>query len=133
MDVDVKTLRLLDVNLNRAREGLRVVEDSARFIWEDAAFYRRLRALRHRLHALTGSHYRDLLASRESVRDAGRRLKEGRRESPAAVLAANMRRAQEGVRVLEEYSKVFSPRASAEFKKIRYQLYTEEKRILKRI
>jgi len=44
-----------------------------------------------------------------------------------------MRRAQEAVRVLEEYSKVFAVTSAAAFKKIRYQLYIEEKRLLKKL
>jgi hypothetical protein len=35
------------------------------------------------------------------------------------------------VRVLEEYGKILSTSAGAEFKAIRYALYREEKRILK--
>lgn len=130
MGADKKTLRLLDANLNRAREGLRVVEDAARFVWEDPKRYRRIRNLRHRLHELTAARYKDLVKHRESETDTGRRIKEAGRSSVSAVVSANLRRAQEAVRVLEEYSKVFSPHAAGEFKKIRYQLYIEEKRIL---
>ncbi|MBK9922667.1 MAG: hypothetical protein IPP09_05805 [Elusimicrobia bacterium] len=32
-------LRLLDANLNRAREGLRVLEDTARFRWDDRPMF----------------------------------------------------------------------------------------------
>jgi thiamine-phosphate pyrophosphorylase len=130
--VDKKTARLLDANLNRAREGLRVVEDTARFIWNDSTLYARLRSVRHRLHEITASKYKFLLEARDSESDAGRTIKEGKRPSVGAVVAANMRRAQEAVRVLEEYSKVFSPTAGAALKEIRYRLYTEEKRLLKR-
>jgi len=125
--------RLLDANLNRAREGLRVVEDSARFIWKDASLYKRLRRVRHRLHELTQDRFKDFLKARSSETDAGRTLIEGPRASLSAMVAANMRRAQEAMRVLEEYSKVFSPTASAEFKKIRFQLYSEEKKIFRKL
>jgi thiamine-phosphate pyrophosphorylase len=130
MAADKKTLRLLDANLNRACEGLRVVEDAARFLWDDGPMYRRIRTLRHRLHQLTASKYKDLIRSRESETDSGRKMKEGGRRSVSDVVSANLRRAQEAVRVLEEYSKVFSPQAAGEFKKVRYQLYIQEKRIL---
>lgn len=124
--------RLLDANLNRAREGLRVIEDTARFLWDDGAAYRRLRALRHRLHEATAVSYKKLVDARDSATDPGRRVPEGARASVAAVVAANMRRAQEAVRVLEEYGKIFSKGAGAEFKAIRYALYREEKRIVNR-
>ncbi len=133
MAADKKTFRLLDANLNRAREGIRVVEDTARFLWDDAALYKRLRSLRHKLHATTATHYKNLLESRDSKEDSGRSLKEGARSSISAVVSANMRRAQEAVRVLEEYSKVFSPAAASKFKKVRFQLYVEEKRIFQKL
>jgi len=128
----VGVARLLDANLNRAREGLRVLEDTARFLWDDAAMYRRLRALRHRLHEATAVSYKKLVDARDSAADPGRLIKEGGRASLDAVAAANMRRAQEAVRVLEEYGKIFSSGAGAQFKAIRYALYREEKRIVNR-
>jgi thiamine-phosphate pyrophosphorylase len=131
--LDAGTARLLDANLNRAREGLRVIEDTARFVWNDAALFRRLRGLRHALHRVTASHYRSLVAARRSETDAGRAIPENGRPSIAAVVAANVRRAQEAVRVLEEYSKVFSATAPREFKRIRYRLYREEREILKKL
>jgi thiamine-phosphate pyrophosphorylase len=121
-------LRLLDANLNRAREGLRVAEDTARFVRNDEKTYRRLRSLRHDLQSITASRYRILVSGRNSEADSGRRMKEGGRSTIADVVAANLRRAQEAVRVLEEYSKVFGPSAAPEFKKIRFQLYVEEKK-----
>ena len=41
--------RIIDANLNRAREGLRAVEEYARFVVEDAAATERLKTLRHDL------------------------------------------------------------------------------------
>ncbi len=128
-----KTLRILDANLNRAREGIRVVEDAARYMWDAAPIYRCLRSLRHQLHELSASHYGDLLEARESQVDVGRTIREKSRSSVQAVLASNMRRAQEAIRVLEEYNKVFSPKTSDGFKKVRYRLYIEEKKIFKRL
>ena len=130
---DAGVLRLLDANLNRAREGLRVVEDTARFVWNDEPMYRRVRALRHKLHELTAASYKKLVSARDSDGDAGRRLKESGRTSLSGVVSANVRRAEEAVRVLEEYSKVFSPKTAAGFKAVRFAVYEEEKRILKRL
>ncbi len=132
MAVRTDVARLLDANLNRAREGLRVLEDTARFLWNDAGMYKRLRALRHRLHEATALSYRRLVDARDSAGDPGRRIEEGGRSSVAGVVAANMRRAQEAVRVLEEYGKIFSKDAGAKFKAVRYALYREEKRIVKK-
>lgn len=127
--LDKATARLIDANLNRAREGIRVVEDTARFIWDDASLYKRLRSLRHRLHDATRNVYRNLVSARESNLDAGRKIKEGRRASISSVVSANLRRAQEAVRVLEEFSRVMSPGKASTLKAIRYRLYQEEKKI----
>lgn len=124
--------RVLDANLNRAREGLRVLEDTCRFYFSDAAGYKRLRSLRHKLHELTKEAYPRLVAARDSHSDAGRVIKEGPRQNLQGLMSANIRRAQEAVRVLEEYGKIFSPRAGGAFKSIRYQLYQEEKALLKK-
>ncbi len=124
--------RLLDANLNRAREGLRVLEDTARFVWNAPALFARLRSARHRLDRITRRAYPALVASRDSAADMGRRMKENRRRSPAGLVAANCRRVEEALRVLEEYGKVLSPRTAGGFKRIRFEMYTIEKEVLKR-
>jgi thiamine-phosphate pyrophosphorylase len=125
--MDKKYLRLIDANLNRCREGLRVVEDTARFVLEKDKLYKEVRALRHRLDTLTRHIYPELLQQRDSVADAGRVIKEGRRENIGGVLAANFRRAEESLRVLEEYGRLIAPEAGPEIKKIRFAVYTMEK------
>jgi thiamine-phosphate pyrophosphorylase len=122
-------LRLIDANLNRCREGLRVVEDTARFVLEKDKLYKEVRALRHRLDTLTRHIYPELLQQRDSVADAGRVIKEGRRENIGGVLAANFRRAEESLRVLEEYGRLIAPAAGPEIKKIRFAVYTLEKEV----
>jgi thiamine-phosphate pyrophosphorylase len=133
MAANKSVARLLDANLNRAREGLRVIEDTARFVLSDERLYKRVRAARHELHSITALSYKFLVSARESEADAGRAIKEGTRASLAAVVGANIRRAEEAVRVLEEYSKVFSAKAAPRFKKIRYKIYTLEKELVKKI
>jgi len=131
--LDVETARLLDANLNRAREGLRVIEDIARFIWNDKKIFQACRRLRHDLHVITKDSYRELVWSRDSNKDMGRTVPEGGRSSLTHVVAANIRRAEEATRVLEEFSKVFSPRAAKDLKAIRYQLYIIEKAVIKKL
>jgi hypothetical protein len=123
-------LRLIDANLNRCREGMRVVEDTARFVRCDRAGYTEARRIRHQLDLLTRAVYPRLLAERESVQDAGRTLVEGKRESIAGVLAANFRRAEESLRVLEEYSRLIAPAAGPSFKELRYAAYVLEKKMV---
>jgi len=131
--VDQPVARILDANLNRAREGIRVIEDGVRFLWDDKQLYTTLRRIRHELDGITRDFFKALILSRDSEQDAGRRLIEGPRGNLTDVLASNMRRAQEAVRVLEEYGKIFSWRAAGRFKKIRFQLYILEKKIMVRL
>lgn len=121
---------MIDANLNRAREGLRVVEDTARFVLGEDGAYKKARGLRHRLDKLTREIYPALLAKRDSRRDAGRKIKEGKREDLGAVLAANFRRSQEAVRVLEEYSRLIAPGAGPALKEIRFAVYALEKKLV---
>ena len=125
-------LRLLDANLNRCREGLRVLEDTARFIHNDARFFRAFRRERHKLDLLTRNLYPKLLESRDSLTDEGRALPEGGRAHVDALVFANFRRCEESLRVLEEYGKLFSARAGSEFKEIRFAVYRLEKEAMRK-
>lgn len=118
---------MADANLNRAREGLRVLEDSARFLREDSNLSRRLKRLRHRLDFVSRRNYPKLLAARDSWRDIGSRTKETGKRNVRGVLIANFRRSQEALRVLEEFSGIFGKNGSQGFKRIRFELYQIEK------
>ncbi len=122
--------RVIDANLNRCREGLRVIEDTARFVLDLGAVYKKVRTLRHAVERLTRRMYPELLARRDAVADEGRTIPEGKREDLDAVLAANFRRAEESLRVLEEYSRLVQPELGCEFKSIRYAVYSLEKKLL---
>jgi len=124
--------RLLDANLNRAREGLRVIEDIARFLYDDKKLSQKIRNLRHNLTNVTKSIYPRLLKSREPERDVGLTIKEGKRSNLKDILFANFRRVEEGIRVLEEFSKLISTDAGDRLKKIRFKIYGIEKKIATR-
>jgi thiamine-phosphate pyrophosphorylase len=125
------TFRILDAAANRAREGLRVLEDFARFALDDAHLTRRLKECRHALReALAKLPAEALLRSRDTQSDIGTTistLAETVRKSPADVARAGFKRAQEAVRSLEEFGKLLSPVAAARFERLRYELYTLEK------
>lgn len=122
--------RVLDANLNRAREGLRVLEDTARFVWNDRSLFESLRGARHGLDRATRAAYPKLVSGRESAADLGRRMAEGKSRDWPGLVAANFRRVQEALRVLEEYGKVFSTDAASRFKAVRFQMYADEKKAL---
>ncbi|MFM7259082.1 MAG: thiamine phosphate synthase, partial [bacterium] len=85
-------LRMIDANLNRAREGLRTVEDVARFGWNDARIAEEAKALRHALQAAISSiPAADLAAARDVAGDVGTKVEgaaEYRREDISAIAQA---------------------------------------------
>ncbi len=122
-------LRVVDANLNRLKEGIRVIEDIARYVHNDKELSSNLKSLRHqcRIEPLEA-----LLASRDSVNDVLRPTmqSEMNRTDLRSILVANYKRGQESSRVLEELYKIVEPILSEQFKHIRYELYTLEKKNL---
>jgi thiamine-phosphate pyrophosphorylase len=122
------SFRVADANLNRCREGLRVVEDCLRYVLNDAVLYKKIRALRHETDKILRDFYAVLIKERDSISDGGRSMPETLKKELPAIIIANFKRAQESLRVLEEYSKTVFPKAAAEFKKQRYIAYNLEKK-----
>ena len=118
-------LRLIDANLNRLREGIRVVEDIFRYVYNDKQTAIKLKELRH-LSRL--ENYIELLEIRDVKNDVLRASikSELNRTDLYSILIANFKRAQESSRVLEEFCKLISIKDSENFKYIRYELYNLE-------
>ena len=126
--------RILDANLNRAREALRVVEDFARFALDDASVAAAAKDMRSRLRDAAGAFPAEaLLAARDTPGDVGTALEspaEGRRADAADVAAAACKRLTEALRTLAEYAKVAAPGGAAgRFESLRYDAYTLERRV----
>jgi thiamine-phosphate pyrophosphorylase len=121
--------RIVDVNLNRLTEALRVVEDVVRFAPETPGLLRRVRALRTRVGRDTRALRKRVIGARRSETDLGRgdRFDRARRGSIDDVLMANLKRAQEAARVLEEMLKLEDTRLSARMKEVRFRLYDVER------
>ena len=133
-------LRIIDANLNRSREGLRVCEEIARFVWSVSILTGELKRARHRISDIvkdTRFDPRLLAASRNSLDDIGRGFKIGsevRRADYNDIFSANMQRVKESLRVLEEFFKLFDERASKRFLTLRFKIYDiEKKAIIKKI
>lgn len=123
--------RLLDANLDRAREGLRVLEDWARFGLDRADLVVRTKDLRQRLGAVHGDH---LKLARHTATDPGAGMAhpaQRERLQPEQVLAANAGRVQEALRVIEEFGRVQEPDLAAEATAVRYVLYDLEVDLLR--
>jgi thiamine-phosphate pyrophosphorylase len=126
--------RILDASANRAREGLRVIEDYVRFALNDPFLSRRLKEVRHRFgEAIRGFDPNMLIGSRDTWGDVGTHImtaSETARENPRAVLTANFKRTAEALRSLEEYSKLINDWISGRFEVLRYDVYTLEKLVM---
>lgn len=124
-------LRIIDANANRAIEGLRVAEDYARFVLDDAYLTSVGKNLRHDLvAALSAISYTKRTLSRETQADVGVSIStthEMNREVLSEVVIANLQRAKQAVRTIEEMLKV--EHNGVEVEQIRYRLYTWEKAI----
>ncbi|MDX9959896.1 MAG: thiamine-phosphate pyrophosphorylase [Aliarcobacter sp.] len=118
-------LRLIDANLNRLREGIRVVEDVFRYVYNDKQTAIKLKELRHKART---NNYIELLETRDVKNDVLRASikSEQNRSDLNSILIANFKRAQESSRVLEEFCKLISIEDSENFKYIRYELYNLE-------
>jgi len=126
--------RVVDANLNRCREGLRVIEEIARFGLNSERLTGRLKDMRHRLGAagsgLQGQ--QQLLGNRDSEHDVGAESFapcEKKRLSILDIAVCNFKRVQEGLRVLEEFSKLTDENAARAFKNLRFQVYILEKEV----
>lgn len=122
--------RILDANLDRAREGMRVVEEWCRFGLNDEATTAQLKHLRQEVARW---HTPDIRLARDTPGDLGTALthsQESARSSLVEVLEANFARTQEALRSLEEYSKLHSTEMAAACKQMRYEIYTLDSQIV---
>ncbi len=124
---EAKLYRLLDANLNRLREGIRTLEDIQRYIYDNEVLAKRLKDLRHQIRYED----RNLLVYRDIKTDVLKQTtpSEAKRSNIEELIQANIKRAQEAARVLEEAFKLLDPTIAQRFKQIRYELYDIEKEL----
>lgn len=135
--------RIIDANFNRAREALRVMEDFARFVLNDALLTESCKSLRHdassivarfadasrSLRTSTGG---SLVESRNILGDVGRELTadgEYARADAAHTAMAAGKRLSESLRSIEEYGKTIDSALAARVEEFRYRGYELERRL----
>jgi thiamine-phosphate pyrophosphorylase len=122
-------LRVLDVNFNRAAEGLRTIEDIARVVYEDRTCAAMLKSLRHSLGDMAARLPRlERLAARSTHSDAGTQLthpSESGRQDWSSLVTAACERVTQSLRVIEEASKIGFSELALEIKQLRYRAYDE--------
>ena len=131
--------RIIDANLNRSREGLRVCEEIVRFGLSSPQLTKELKSVRHAVSLIAKAHYKrigSLSSARDSSNDVGRVSKtpsEMRRSGLGDIFTANAQRAKESLRVLEEFYKIFDRKISARFSRLRFKVYEIERKAFGRI
>ena len=122
-------LRLLDANANRAREALRVLEDYARFVLDDASLQAGLKSIRHEMVQAIAPWTADAILHRDTPGDVGVMQKtadELHREDLASVVTAAGKRLGEALRAIEETLKTVDGNAASKIESLRYRFYSIE-------
>jgi thiamine-phosphate pyrophosphorylase len=122
--------RILDANLDRAREGLRIIEEWCRFGLNQVNLADECKQLRQ---AIAKWHSDEIRRARDTPGDLGTTLTHAQEETRSniqSLLQANLCRVQEALRVLEEYGKLYHPGMGADFKQMRYRVYALESQLL---
>lgn len=132
-------LRIIDANLNRSREGLRVCEDITRFILNSEPLSRELKSVRHSVLQIVKNSpacVKLLSESRDSEADVLRCSKvrsEMARKNSLDIFIANIERVKESIRVLEEFFKLIDRKGAIAFSSLRFKAYDIEKQAVKKL
>lgn len=119
--------RIIDANLNRATEAVRILEEIARFLLDDKNLSEKLKNIRHKINAVQEKDYEEYLRARDTQNDVGVDIKNpDSRSDIETIFKANIKRLQQALRTLSEYS-IENSENTAIFEQLRYELYTLEK------
>ncbi len=127
---DLRIYQIIDANLDRAREGLRVLEDWARFGLGNEDFVIRIKNFRQ---ILGKNHLEIYKLSRNYIEDQCKGLshvEQIKKKSSSKIISSNSARVQEALRVIEEFSRNHNNKLSKIASEIRYEIYTLEIELL---
>lgn len=130
--------RIIDANLNRSKEGLRVCEEVARFALNDKKLTLSLRQLRYQLSwavKILPVSYAELLSGRNTKGDVGKNFyprRQGKRVNYKNIFLINIQRVKEALRVLEEFSAFLDKKTHPKFQNLRFKVYNLEKTAFER-
>jgi len=123
---DLRIYQIIDANLDRAREGLRVLEDWARFGLGKEKYVEKIKNFRQ---ILGKNHLEVYKQSRNHIEDKCKGLthhEQINRKTPEQIISSNSARVQEALRVIEEFSRMQNHELSKIASEIRYEIYTIE-------
>ena len=127
---DSRISQIIDANLDRAREGLRVLEDWARFGLGKEDIVIRIKNFRQ---ILGKNHLEIYKISRNHIEDQCKGLthvEQTNRKSPSQIISSNSARVQEALRVIEEFARNHNNKLSKVASEIRYEIYSLEIELL---
>lgn len=128
--------RIIDANLNRTMEAMRVIEEYVRFGLDDAHLTRLLKDARHEIGSVARNFPEAMrVTARETLADVGTAIStaaEQQRGTLADVAAASFQRLKESLRCLEETLKLVNAELASRCEAVRYQVYTLEKAVVTR-
>ncbi|MSR88243.1 MAG: thiamine phosphate synthase [Candidatus Margulisbacteria bacterium] len=114
--------QIIDANINRIAEGLRVIEEYTRFIVQHEIITQQLSVIRKKINLSEKNPIQNLMI-RNVSQDVRAAEVPQKRQDIAHLLKANFKRVEEGLRVLEEYT------GEPLYNQLRYEIYMIEKEI----
>lgn len=137
MNIQKKINRVIDANLNRAREAFRILEDICRFVINEKNLTQKIKSLKHNLQSISKNSFvtAELINCRNIIEDIGKasNISELKRKNIKDIFFANIQRLKESTRVLEEFLKLSNKNKALKFKQIRYKIYQIEKELFNKI
>ena len=127
---DLRIYQIIDANLDRAREGLRVLEDWARFGLGKEKYVEKIKNFRQ---ILGKNHLEVYKQSRNHIKDKCKGLthqEQFNRITCEQIISSNSARVQEALRVIEEFSRLQNHELSKIASEIRYEIYNIEIELL---
>ncbi|MFA5878721.1 MAG: thiamine phosphate synthase [Candidatus Margulisiibacteriota bacterium] len=115
--------RIIDANLNRISEGLRVIEEYTRFVLSNEELTHKFSKIRKQINFSEIDPINNLF-SRDTQYDVRSKEPPQKRDSIFILLKANFKRVEEALRVLEEYTN------NLLYNQLRYDIYDLEKEVL---
>ena len=129
--IDPRIAQIIDANLDRAREGLRVLEDWARFglcrddIVREIKDYRQILGRHHLTEYKQARSYQPDICIGLSHPEQFKRIK------TEEIISSNSSRVQEALRVIEEFARNKNNELALAASKIRYEIYQLEIQLLR--
>ncbi|MFW6134449.1 MAG: thiamine-phosphate pyrophosphorylase [Elusimicrobiota bacterium] len=130
---NIRKRAIIDANINRVSEGLRVIEDWSRFYIRDKKLTDEIREVKHSLWKIVSSSYPEYVKARKSEEDILAKTEEQDRDNIDDIPKASLNRIKEGIRVLEEMAKLISKDSGKKLKTLRFRIYEIERKFYEKI